>query len=162
MDKRSSRPSGSSHGACSLGGIEEAKRVFDRYDKNGDGKISSQELREAMDSIGPEATSSREADRMISEIDKDGDGHIDFDEFLEFFGGGPSDGGDESLRDAFDYYDLDRNGLISATELHSVLRKLGEKCSLSDCRRMISSLDRDGDGNVNFEEFKEMMTRSSS
>lgn len=137
--------------------------MFDRYDKNGDGKISSQELREALDSIGPKATTREEIDRIMSEIDKDGDGHIDFDEFLEFFRGGTTDGSrDESLRDAFDYYDLDRNGLISAKELHSVMRKLGEKCTLSDCSRMISSVDRDGDGSVNFDEFKEMMTRSSS
>ncbi|OWM84993.1 probable calcium-binding protein CML23 [Punica granatum] len=149
---------------CSLGSIEEARRVFDKYDKNGDGKISSQELQEALDSIGLKATTTEETEQIISEIDKDGDGHIDFEEFLEFFrtGGSPDGGDNQTLMDAFNYYDLDRSGLISASELHSVLRKLGEKCSLSDCRRMISSVDKDGDGNVNFEEFKEMMTKSSS
>ncbi|KAK4795241.1 hypothetical protein SAY86_013235 [Trapa natans] len=100
-----------------------------------------------------------EIDLIISEFDKDGDGHLDFDEFMEFFAGC---GGDETLRDAFDLFDLDRNGLISAKNLHSVMMKLGEGCSLSECRRMISSVDRDGDGNVNFEEFKEMMTISAS
>ncbi|KAK4804174.1 hypothetical protein SAY86_003991 [Trapa natans] len=159
MDRRSRRSSGSGHGVNSQGTINEAKRVFEKYDKNGDGKISSEELREALNSIGPGAATSDETDLMISELDKNGDGHIDFDEFMEFFAGC---GGDETLRDAFDYYDLDRNGLISAEELHSVLGKLGEKFSLSDCRKMIRSVDRDGDGNVNFEEFKEMMTRSAS
>ncbi|KHN41077.1 Putative calcium-binding protein CML27 [Glycine soja] len=74
--------------------------------------------------------------------------------------GGAGKDDSKELRDAFDLYDVDKNGLISAKELHDVLRNLGEKCSLSDCRRMISNVDADGDGNVNFEEFKKMMTRS--
>ncbi|KAK4745151.1 hypothetical protein SAY87_011463 [Trapa incisa] len=159
MSRRTSRPSGSSLGVLSPGTIDEAKHVFKKYDMNGDGKISSEELREAMDWIGPGGTTRDEIDLIISEFDKDGDGHLDFDEFMEFFAGC---GGDETLRDAFDLFDLDRNGLISAKNLHSVMMKLGEGCSLSECRRMISSVDRDGDGNVNFEEFKEMMTISAS
>jgi len=66
---------------------------------------------------------------------------------------------DDELRDAFDLYDLDKDGLISPKKLHIVLDKLGEKCSLSDCQRMISNFDADGGGNVNFEEFKKMMAR---
>lgn len=54
-------------------------------------------------------------------------------------------------------YDADSNGLISAKELHRVLRQLGDKCSVADCSRMIRSVDADGDGSVNFDEFKKMM-----
>ncbi|KAJ7964505.1 Calcium-binding protein [Quillaja saponaria] len=145
---------------------EEVKKIFDKFDKNGDGKISTSELKEMFRTLGSETTSD-ELKRMMSELDKNGDGYIDLKEFSEFhYGGSDSNGGsseqcvNKELRDAFDLYDLDKNGLISVNELHAVLKKLGEKCSLSDCRRMISSVDADGDGNVNFEEFKKMMTRS--
>ncbi|KAF7144607.1 hypothetical protein RHSIM_Rhsim04G0081900 [Rhododendron simsii] len=56
---------------------------------------------------------------------------------------------------AFDLYDKDGNVLISAKELHVVMKSLREKCSLADCSRMIASVDVDGC--VNFEEFKKMM-----
>lgn len=142
---------------------DEVRKIFNKFDKNGDGKISSAELKEMLLTLGSKTTS-EEVSRMMAEIDKNGDGYIDLKEFAEFhFSDDGKDGGDvtKELRDAFDLYDLDKNGVISASELHSVLKKLGEKCSLSDCRRMISSVDADGDGNVNFEEFKKMMTRSS-
>ncbi|KAF7816469.1 putative calcium-binding protein CML18 [Senna tora] len=140
---------------------DEVRKIFNKFDKNGDGKISCAELKEMMLTLGSKTTS-EEVRRMMEEIDKNGDGYIDIKEFADFHINDGKDGVDvtKELRDAFDLYDLDKNGVISASELHSVLKKLGEKCSLSDCRRMISSVDADGDGNVNFEEFKKMMTRS--
>ncbi|KAL5570813.1 hypothetical protein UlMin_023610 [Ulmus minor] len=153
-----SLPSNQPNQPCSLGSMEEVEKIFNKFDKNGDGKISSGELKDVLLDLGSD-TSSDEVKRIMSEIDKDGDGYIDLQEFAEFHRGG-SDGDNKELRDAFDLYDLDKNGLISVKELHAVLKRLGEKCSLSDCSRMIRSVDADGDGNVNFEEFKKMMTRS--
>lgn len=134
---------------------EEVRKVFDKFDKNGDGKISRDELREILRALGSERTSSEEAKKVMAELDKDGDGFIDIAEFADFYCGSP--GSTKELKDAFDMYDLDKNGLISAKELHAVLKSLGEKCSLKDCSKMISKVDVDGDGNVNFEEFKKMM-----
>ncbi|KAJ1387104.1 EF-Hand 1, calcium-binding site [Sesbania bispinosa] len=136
---------------------EEVRKIFNKFDKNGDGKISRTELKEVMVALGSKTTS-EEVSRMMAELDRNGDGYIDLKEFGEFHctGGGDT----RELQEAFEMYDLDKNGLISAKELHSVMRKLGEKCSLSDCRRMIGNVDADGDGSVNFEEFKKMMSRS--
>ncbi|XP_054823168.1 probable calcium-binding protein CML23 [Prosopis cineraria] len=140
---------------------DEVRQIFNKFDKNGDGKISSGEIKEMLQTLGTKTTSD-EVDCFMSEFDKNGDGFIDLREFAEFFSARAKDGDDatKELRDAFDLYDLDKNGLISAIELHSVMRKLGLECSLSDCRGMIRAVDDDGDGNVNFEEFKKMMTRS--
>lgn len=137
---------------------EEVEKVFRKFDTNGDGKISLTELGGILNGLGS-ATSADEVKRIMSELDTDGDGFIDLNEFKAFHcGGGDSN---KELKEAFDLYDQDKNGKISASELHSVLRSLGEKCSVKDCRKMISSVDVDGDGCVNFEEFKKMMTRSS-
>lgn len=147
-----------------LGNVDELRLVFDQYDKNKDGRISCDELREVLSMLGdvsPEAAK-REAEAAMAEIDKDGDGYIDLDEFTDLIlssqGGIHEENDGDELKDAFNLYDLDGNGVISASELHSVMKKLGHKCTLSDCRKMISSVDKDGDGNVNFEEFKRMMT----
>ncbi|KAJ4848326.1 hypothetical protein Tsubulata_003723 [Turnera subulata] len=151
--------------------MDDIKKIFDKFDKNGDGKISCAEVMENLGELGTKV-SSDEVQCMIQEFDKDGDGHIDLQEFVEFIerGGGGLDasshgGGaagadaNRDLKDAFDLYDIDKNGVISATELHQVMKRLGLKCTLSECTKMIRQVDQDGDGSVNFEEFKKMMTR---
>ncbi|KAF8378623.1 hypothetical protein HHK36_029970 [Tetracentron sinense] len=139
--------------------MAEVEAVFKRFDANGDGKISLTELRDVFEALGTEI-SPEELKRVMEEIDKDGDGFIDLKEFADFHLGGSS--GVRELRDAFDMYDQDKNGLISAAELHMVLQSLGEKCTVLDCSRMISSVDSDGDGFVNFDEFNKMMTNGKS
>ncbi|XP_043703624.1 calcium-binding allergen Ole e 8-like [Telopea speciosissima] len=144
-----------------LDDMEELEKLFKRFDANGDRKISSTELGNVPNALGPE-TSPEEIKWMMGSIDTDGDGFINLQEFADFHRGGKngdaSTGGMKELKDAFNRYDRDKNGLISVTKLHMALNNLGEKCSLHDCSKMISSVDADGDGKVNFEEFKKMMT----
>ena len=139
---------------------DELQKVFDRFDANRDGKISSSELADVLKALGSES-SPEEISRIMEEIDTDRDGYINLEEFALFC---KSDGNVDAgeLLDAFQLYDKDKNGLISATELHHVLEKLGERCSVRDCQKMIGSFDSDGDGNISFDEFKEMMTKSKA
>ncbi|CAN6465908.1 unnamed protein product [Victoria cruziana] len=145
---------------------EEMERVFRRFDTDGDGKISVAELGELLRAFGSDG-SADEAARMMRDVDANGDGFIDMDEFAkinEAGGEARAEGGaseEQGLREAFALYDLDKDGLISAKELHRVLSRLGEKCSVKECCRMIRSIDADGDGHVNFDEFKRMMSPSS-
>ncbi|KAF8037821.1 hypothetical protein BT93_B0613 [Corymbia citriodora subsp. variegata] len=133
---------------------EELRKVFDQFDANGDGKISAAELSGVLSAMGSDVAPA-DLDRAMAEIDADRDGFISLTEFAALCGSGPSP--ESELRDAFDLYDQDRNGLISARELHLVLNRLNMKCSVEDCARMIKSVDGDGDGSVNFEEFRKMM-----
>ncbi|KAF9616220.1 hypothetical protein IFM89_028996 [Coptis chinensis] len=137
--------------------VEELKHVFNMFDVNGDGKISKSELGSMMKSLGHIATE-EEVEDMIKEVDSDGDGYIDLNEFIEL----NTEGVDsnkvlDDLKNAFLVYDVDRNGSISPDELQKVYKSLGEKVSIEECRTMISLVDVDGDGLVNFEEFKVMM-----
>lgn len=101
---------------------------------------------------------------MIRVLDFNGDGFVDIDEFMFVmkedgnFGKGKEHDHDEYLMDAFLVFDIDKNGLISPKELRRVLVNLGcENCSLRDCKRMIKGVDKNGDGFVDFEEFRSMM-----
>uniref|UniRef100_A0A7C8Z8S8 2-alkenal reductase (NAD(P)(+)) n=1 Tax=Opuntia streptacantha TaxID=393608 RepID=A0A7C8Z8S8_OPUST len=135
----------------------EIKRVFDRFDKNGDGTISASEMGGVLRALGSE-TSKEEVEKMMAELDIDKDGVVNFDEFAEFCARKlDGDCGLKELSEAFDMYDQDKNGLISANELHLVLSRLGQHCTVQDCEKMIKTVDSDGDGNVSFEEFRKMM-----
>ncbi|KAM3397682.1 putative calcium-binding protein CML23 [Capsicum galapagoense] len=145
------------------------KLVFKFIDANGDGKISPLELKEILLSLGhhhQELKSAEElAEVMVKEMDCDGDGLVDLDEFLNIMGvekdqvfGDSVKDIDELIREVFLVFDADKNGLIDAKELRRVLISLGcVNCSVKECRRMIKGVDKDGDGFVNFEEFKQMM-----
>ncbi|XP_023706023.1 troponin C isoform X1 [Cryptotermes secundus] len=65
---------------------EELKEAFRLYDREGNGYITTQTLREILaaldDKLGPE-----DLDGIIAEIDTDGSGTVDFDEFMEMMTG---------------------------------------------------------------------------
>ena len=61
--------------------IARYKKIFSQFDKDGSGKITTQELRTLLKELGQEVKGS-EAQRMIDEIDANGSGTIEFPEFL--------------------------------------------------------------------------------
>lgn len=101
---------------------------------------------------------------MMQEIDTDKDGHINLQEFAAFCNGesDPYKSAEKELREAFELYDQDHNGKISAAELHQILTRLGEHCTEQDCAGMIKTVDADGDGFVSFEEFRKMMSKNDN
>lgn len=150
---------------------EELRRVFATFDKNGDGLISQQEMRESFDTLRL-CMSDEELLYTIRTVDVNGDGSVDFDEFVTLYQSmnckGPQE--DEANRDltdeeadlveAFGVFDQNGDGLITVEELQSVLKSLGlkEGRTIGECRKMIQKIDKDGDGAVNYMEFKEMMS----
>ncbi|XP_057758014.1 probable calcium-binding protein CML23 isoform X3 [Arachis stenosperma] len=139
-------------------------------DTNGDGKISTTELSEFLSScIGyKKSIAAKETESMFSVLDSNGDGFVDLDEFMVVMNendkkdnNNNNDDDEEEndyLMDAFLVFDTDKNGLISAKELNRVLMSLGfDQCSEKECKNMIKGVDKNGDGFVDFEEFKSMM-----
>ena len=64
------------------------------------------------------------------------------------------------LRDAFSLFDLDRSGAIDARELGTVMRSLGANPSADELRAMVAEVDEDGSGEIDFDEFCQLMSRS--
>ncbi|KAL4237345.1 Calmodulin-3 [Mactra antiquata] len=135
--------------------IEEFKEAFALFDKDGDGTITTKELGTVMRSLGQNPTEAELKD-MISEVDADGSGTIDFTEFLTMMADKIARP-DEDLRESFAVFDRDGNGFISAAELRYVMTNLGEKLTDEEVDEMIREADMDGDGQINYEEFAEMM-----
>lgn len=129
------------------------------FDKNGDGRISKEELNNSLENLGifiPD----EELSQMIEKIDVNGDNCVDIDEFGELYQSlMDNKDEEEDMKEAFNVFDQNGDGFISVDELRSVLVSLGLKQgkTIEDCKRMIMKVDVDGDGRVDFMEFKKMM-----
>ncbi|PWA43722.1 calcium-binding protein CAST [Artemisia annua] len=158
------------------------RRIFDLFDTNHDELITVDELSRALILLGLD-TNMNELDSMINTFIQPGNSGLTFDDFQAlhkeiddlFFRlddnddlGNQDDDNDEvngdkqeeaDLTEAFKVFDEDGDGYISATELQTVLVKLGfaEGNEIGRVERMISSVDRNHDGRVDFTEFKDMM-----
>ena len=64
----------------------------------------------------------------------------------------------EEIREAFIAFDLDHNNFVGAAEIRHVLINIGEQPTDEEVDEMIRMVDKDGDGQVSFEEFYEMVT----
>ncbi|XP_052805683.1 calmodulin-A-like isoform X2 [Mya arenaria] len=61
------------------------------------------------------------------------------------------------LREAFKLFDKDGDGSITAEELGTVMRNLGQFPSSDELNMMLKEIDIDGDGTFSFEEFVQVM-----
>lgn len=60
------------------------------------------------------------------------------------------DESEEELREAFQLFDEDNKGYISANELKNVMEKLGVNLTEDEISGMIREADFDGDGRINY------------
>jgi Ca2+-binding EF-hand superfamily protein len=64
----------------------------------------------------------------------------------------------EELREAFELFDTDGNGTIDPNELKSAMKNLGLEAKNHTVYQMISDIDKDGTGDIDFDEFLDLMT----
>ncbi|CAL0304197.1 unnamed protein product [Lupinus luteus] len=137
----------------------ELKRVFQMFDRDGDGRISKKELKDSLEKLGM-MIPDKELTQMIEKIDVNGDGWVDMEEFGELYESIMEEHDEEEdMREAFNVFDHNRDGFITVEELQTVLSSLGLKQgrTVEECKKMIMKVDVDGDGMVNYKEFKQMM-----
>ena len=66
---------------------------------------------------------------------------------------------EEELKSAFNLMDLDHNGYITKDELAESLKAMGHNMSAEEVEQLIKEADLNGDGKVDFEEFKAIMRK---
>jgi centrin-1 len=140
---------------------QEIREAFDLFDTDGSGTIDAKELKVSMRALGFEPKK-EEIAKMMHEVDKDGSGTITFEDFLKLMTAkmGERDGKEEILK-AFRLFDDDDTGKISFKNLKRVAKELGETMTDEELQEMIEEADRDGDGEVNEEEFFRIMKKTA-
>merc|ERR1719373_1334303 len=64
----------------------------------------------------------------------------------------------EEIKEAFDLFDNDGSGAISVNELTAAMKSLGFDVKHAVVYNMVADLDSDGSGEIEFDEFLEVMT----
>lgn len=67
----------------------------------------------------------------------------------------------KEYRDAFELFDKDKDGTITAKELANVMKSLNQDPSEQELNEMIAEVDIDGNGHIDFDEFVNLMNRRS-
>ncbi|KAI3695989.1 hypothetical protein L1987_78995 [Smallanthus sonchifolius] len=135
---------------------DDIHQVFNYFDENGDGKISASELQNRLRKVGGEEIqlSDEEAEMAVRSSDVDGDGVLGLGDFAKMMEGGE----EEELREAFVMYSSKGGCVITPKSLRKMMRRLGRTATVDECKVMIGRFDVNGDGVLDFDEFRAMMS----
>ncbi|GLJ38181.1 hypothetical protein SUGI_0777320 [Cryptomeria japonica] len=145
--------------------------MFRTLDEDGDGRVSSDEIVRFLERLSLEIPK-EEVELAVRSVSACGDEFltaIEFDEFYRILFSNEEEvdivkDEEKAICEAFNVFDQNGDGFISATDLADVLSRLGfvEGKDVSCCESMIESVDYNGDGFVDIHEFRHLITRTSS
>lgn len=140
--------------------LQALREAFKALDLNGDGQISEVELKEGLSRIIPALQAEAEAKRVMLLADGNQNGAIDYSEFI--ISAFPEERllNFSNLRMAFDSFDSDRSGKISLKELKETVVVKGNEDDHEVWEQLVKQVDVSGDGEVDFNEFVQMMKRA--
>jgi Ca2+-binding EF-hand superfamily protein len=129
------------------------ERAFNDFDTNKDRSLSISELRQALLKLKLRASES-DLRALVRKIDTDSSDAISFEEFRSFYRQRES-----TLYAAFTVLNSggQPNSGLTAASLRSGLSVMKLRASDEDIRKFIQVLDRNNDGRVSFEEFRDCM-----
>eukprot|EP01018_Ginkgo_biloba_P037830 Gb_11259 [translate_table: standard] len=135
------------------------KEMFKSMDTDSSGTITFEELKAGLAKQGSKISES-EVRQLMEAADVDGNGTIDYIEFITATMHMNRMEREDHLYTAFQYFDKDRSGYITMDELEQALKKygIGDEGTIKD---IISEVDTDNDGRINYEEFAAMMRKGS-
>lgn len=157
--------------------IKKFRVIFEQFDANGDGDISAKELKGALRMLGQKADT-KSCKKMIKVYDQNKTKRMEFKEFLDMMANvfqyhlsHPEDQNEAGSKDVakaseatgrldalFSSLDEDESGFIDAEEIIKLTEKLGEAMDLNEVRELIKQIDTDGNGQIDKEEFKKLMS----
>ncbi|CAH1434726.1 calcium-dependent protein kinase 9 isoform X2 [Lactuca sativa] len=135
--------------------IQGLKSMFMNMDTDKSGTITYDELKTGLARLGSKLSES-EVRQLMDAADVDGNGSIDYIEFITATMHRHKLEREEDLYKAFQHFDTDGSGFITRDELESAMKKygMGDEATIKE---IISEVDTDNDGKINYEEFCTMM-----
>ncbi|CAD8179513.1 unnamed protein product [Paramecium pentaurelia] len=138
---------------------QELLTQFQALDLNGDGRLSREELIIGYSKVMSYSDAEIEVDKLMKQIDQDGNGSIDYSEFVLATFNKVKLIEDKRLEQAFKLFDKDGSGTISIDEIKQIF---GQNSQVSEkvWKDLIQEVDQNGDGQIEFKEFKEIIVKA--
>ena len=125
---------------------DELQHLFKKYDVNGDGVLSPQEIVAMMKDVG---VTEEEAKDMAGEMDEDGDGQVDMKELANVQALTAA----KDNRKMFSMFDKDGDGEVTADEILAVCNFLTSE----EVEGIMKQADNNSDGKLGFDEWVNAM-----
>jgi len=139
--------------------LKEIRQVFVEFDTNCDGKLTKQEFVNGLSKVISTTEAQIEVNRIMDMIDGDNNGYIEYEEFIQASLHKDKLITEDNLKIVFNLFDKDKSGKISLKEIQSVLcteSDIPEEVWEETTKKIIRD-DVDGDGEIDYNEFKKMM-----
>ena len=140
-------------------------KLYRYFNESGDCKLTKEELIEGLNKYRNKEDVKEKVDNLFLLLDSDNNGYIEYEEFLRACVDKKEVLTEEYLKYAFKFLDKENKGKLSVQEIiNSFLEggnnvnKLFEIALTKD----ISEVDADGDGIIDFNEFKQLMLNTMS
>jgi len=131
----------------------DVRETFNKLDANGDGHIDGKELEQLLRKLGSSPTP-EDIQHILSTIDQDHDRKINFSEFAKWYIGS-EERLQSQVHSAFNELDSNKSGSIDREKLRNLLLRLGDRPTEGDLADAMKDLDKNRDGQITFDEFKE-------
>ena len=95
---------------------------------------------------------------ILSEVDEEGNGKIEFKEFVMAMEN-KSKEDEYTIKQAFAILDRSDSGYITPNDIRYAMICLGENYSLEEVTEMLSLVDEDQDGVINYQEFNKLVKK---
>ncbi|KRX08237.1 Protein kinase-like domain [Pseudocohnilembus persalinus] len=138
---------------------QKLQKTFAELDENNvkkDGMLSKDELIKGYSQLYSKEVAERVTQEIFDIIDVDQNGTIDYNEFISATMNLKTALSQKNLKQAFQLFDLDGDGFITAKEIKTVLDN-GKTKNAKIWADLIKEADTDGDGQISFQEFLKFM-----
>lgn len=137
--------------------LKECKIVFDMFDKDKDGKITTFELGDVMRILGA-APSQIELEEIIRGVEKSGGNLIDFKKFMTLYQRKMEyQDNEEDLLEEFKKMDNEGNGKITETDLRNLMSNYDNALNSEEIEEIIQEAHVDSDGNIDYTRFVKVL-----
>lgn len=133
--------------------------VFRSLDRNGDGRLSKDELLLAYRQHNTEEQTQEIVENVMRKVDVDKNGFIDYSEFLAASINVQTLTSKANLEQAFRLFDKDGSGKITIQEVKEILGG-DQQVSDSAWQQIMKEVDANSDGEIDLKEFISMMLQS--
>jgi len=137
---------------------DELLKTFKELDLDHDGQLTHDELMIGYSKTMGEEEARREVDRIFACIDVNNTGAIDFTEFLLATVDHKKLLSQERMTQVFKMFDTDGSGTIDRNEIKAFF-SMSENNDEGFVKELIEEVDANGDGEISFQEFKDMMIK---